>query len=68
MPEQMSLLDVIEMLAMLMTAGATYGWAARRILGWPPKPTPPGSKGTLRVVPPVCDTEGSEISSPRLAA
>jgi hypothetical protein len=68
MPEQISFLDSIEMLAMLTTAGATYGWVVRRLLGWSSKPTPPGPKGTLRLVPPVCDTEGKEVSSPRLAA
>ena len=69
MPEETSLLDVIELLAMLMTTGVIYGWAFRRVVGWPPRPTPPESKNILRARSPlVSDTEDSEVSSSRLAA
>ncbi len=69
MPQETSLPDVIELLAMLMATGVMYGWVCRRIVGWPPAPTPPGSKTILRLVPRQgCDTEGSEVSSSRQAA
>ncbi|MDP9223457.1 MAG: hypothetical protein M3P18_06300 [Actinomycetota bacterium] len=70
MPQETSLLDVIEILGMLVVAGVTYGWVFRRIVGWPPPtPTPPGSKRILRLVtPPISATEDSEVRSSRQAA
>lgn len=70
MAPETSPLDVIEILAMLMTGGMTYAWVYGRIVGWPPPPPlPPGAKGVFPLaVSPIRSVGSAAINHFRLAA
>jgi hypothetical protein len=67
MPPKTSLLDVVEILAMLIATGVAYYWVCGHFVDRPETPIPPGSKTILRLAtPPV--TDHAEVVSPRRAA
>lgn len=67
MPPKTSLLDVVEILAMLIATGVAYYWVCGHFMDRPDTPIPPGSKSVLRLAtPPVRDD--SEVVSSRRAA
>jgi hypothetical protein len=68
MPQQISLLEVVEILAMLTATFVAYCWVCTRIVGWPPTPIDPGSKNILRLATPPDIVEDSRVRSSQQAA
>jgi hypothetical protein len=69
MPQQISLLEVVEVLAMLTATFVAYCWVCTRIVGWPPTPIDPGSKDILRLATPRdIAMEDSKVRSSQQAA